>query len=157
MQLLEIALTRFVDVLEREIGPRASLAASEPGAGAAGGIGYAALAVLGARFESGAELVGQMIDLDCRIQGAALVITGGVAAAPRAADGPARHARGCCHPRAQSARSCSSAWRAAVNISGPVDEVLSEITEQFSCRAHRGPRRYIWSEHWAQNVFQLSA
>ena len=76
VDLLDKALQRFVDVLEREIGERAFRATATPGAGAAGGIGYAALAVLGARFEPGVELVGRMIELDRKIQGATLVITG---------------------------------------------------------------------------------
>lgn len=76
IELLQAALTRFVHALEKEIGARASLSATQPGAGAAGGIGYGVLAVLGARFEPGVELVGRMIELDRRLQGAALVITG---------------------------------------------------------------------------------
>jgi glycerate kinase len=69
-------LTRLVDVLEEEIGPRAKAAATKAGAGAAGGIGYAAIAILAARVEPGVTVVGQMIDLDRKIEGAALVITG---------------------------------------------------------------------------------
>jgi glycerate 2-kinase len=76
VELLDRALTRLVDVLEKEIGSRATAAATEAGAGAAGGIGYAAIAVLAARVEPGVEVVGRMIDLDKRIRGAALVITG---------------------------------------------------------------------------------
>jgi glycerate kinase len=76
VELLDRALTRLVDVLEEEIGSRATAAATEAGAGAAGGIGYAAIAVLAARVEPGVEVVGRMIDLDKRIRGAALVITG---------------------------------------------------------------------------------
>jgi glycerate kinase len=76
IELLEIALSRFVDTLQDEIGPRAVTASVQAGAGAAGGIGYAALAVLRARFEPGVELVGRMIGLEQRIQGMALVITG---------------------------------------------------------------------------------
>ena len=76
IDLLEKALQHFVDVLESEIGERALRAADVPGAGAAGGIGYATLAVLGARFEPGVELVARLIELDRRIQGVDLVITG---------------------------------------------------------------------------------
>lgn len=76
VRVLEAALTRLVNVLEKEIGARATKAAIQPGAGAAGGIGYAAIAVLAARVEPGVEVVGRMIDLDNRIRGADLVITG---------------------------------------------------------------------------------
>nr|WP_307864469.1 glycerate kinase [Arthrobacter sp. PvP023] len=76
VELLDRALTRLVDVLGNEIGPRATAAARQAGAGAAGGIGYAAIAVLAARVEPGVEVVGRMIDLDNRIRGSALVITG---------------------------------------------------------------------------------
>lgn len=73
---LETALSRFARVLEKALGTDAAAAAAHPGAGAAGGIGYAALAVLGARFEPGVELVARLIELDARIQGTDLVITG---------------------------------------------------------------------------------
>jgi glycerate kinase len=47
----------------------------EPGAGAAGGLGYALLA-LGGRRESGFELVGELVELAKRAQQADLVLTG---------------------------------------------------------------------------------
>ena len=48
----------------------------EPGAGAAGGIGYAALAVLGATRQSGIELLLDLIGFADHLPGATLVITG---------------------------------------------------------------------------------
>jgi glycerate kinase len=47
-----------------------------PGAGAAGGVGFAALAVLGAEQRPGIELVLELADFDAALDGAALVITG---------------------------------------------------------------------------------
>jgi glycerate kinase len=47
-----------------------------PGAGAAGGIGFAALAVLGATARPGIELVLEMLDFETHLTGADLVITG---------------------------------------------------------------------------------
>jgi glycerate kinase len=47
-----------------------------PGAGAAGGVGFAALAVLGARLRPGIELVLELTGFDARLAGADLVITG---------------------------------------------------------------------------------
>lgn len=74
--LLDKSLARLVDVLEQEIGPRAKEAATQAGSGAAGGIGYAAIAVLAAKVESGVSVVGRLIELDKKIQGSVLVITG---------------------------------------------------------------------------------
>ncbi|WP_181155946.1 glycerate kinase [Microbacterium sp. MYb72] len=98
---LEAGLARFAALLEQQPGVRPS--ASAPGAGAAGGVGYAALAVLGARREPGIDVVQRLTGLADRIVGADLVITGegslddqslggktplGVAAAARAAGVP---------------------------------------------------------------------
>ena len=47
-----------------------------PGAGAAGGVGYAALAVLGATMRPGIEIVLDLVDFTAQAAGAALVITG---------------------------------------------------------------------------------
>ncbi len=47
-----------------------------PGAGAAGGIGYAALAVLGATARPGIELVLDMLNFETQLAGTDLVITG---------------------------------------------------------------------------------
>jgi glycerate kinase len=50
--------------------------ASAPGAGAAGGTGFAAMAYLGARLVPGVELVLDLIGFDAALAGADLVITG---------------------------------------------------------------------------------
>lgn len=76
VRLLDHSLTRLVKVLEQEIGARAKKAATHAGAGAAGGIGYATIAVLAARVEPGVSVVGRLIELDKRIIGSTLVITG---------------------------------------------------------------------------------
>jgi glycerate 2-kinase len=47
-----------------------------PGAGAAGGVGFAALALLGAERRSGASTIGAIIGLDAQVAGADLVLTG---------------------------------------------------------------------------------
>jgi glycerate 2-kinase len=47
-----------------------------PGAGAAGGAGYAALAVLDAEIRPGIELILDLIDFDDKVAGADLVVTG---------------------------------------------------------------------------------
>lgn len=74
--MLDAALARFVEVLAREIGFRAVKAAGAPGAGAAGGVGYAAIAVLAATRRPGIDVVLEFTDLEHRLAGADLVITG---------------------------------------------------------------------------------
>ena len=49
---------------------------SQPGAGAAGGVGFAALAVLGAQQRSGIDLILELIDFEGLLPDARLVITG---------------------------------------------------------------------------------
>lgn len=74
--VLDAALARFVDLLAAEIGPRALKAAAAPGAGAAGGVGYAAIAVLAATRRPGIDVVLEFTGLADRLAGADLVITG---------------------------------------------------------------------------------
>ncbi|MHC6593404.1 glycerate kinase [Arthrobacter sp. C152] len=74
--MLDAALARFVEVLAREIGFRAVKAAEAPGAGAAGGVGYAAIAVLAATRRPGIDVVLEFTGLAERLAGADLVVTG---------------------------------------------------------------------------------
>lgn len=69
---LEAGLARFADVLAAAFGRDVR---DEPGAGAAGGLG-AALLALGARRASGAELVRRLVGLDAAVEQADLVVTG---------------------------------------------------------------------------------
>lgn len=48
----------------------------EPGSGAAGGLGFAAKAFLGAQFKAGVEVVAELVGLADAVKGADLVITG---------------------------------------------------------------------------------
>jgi glycerate kinase len=73
---LDAAVSHFVNVLAAEIGPRALKAADAPGAGAAGGVGYAAIAVLAATRRPGLDVVLEFTGLADRLAGADLVITG---------------------------------------------------------------------------------
>ncbi|HEY8985129.1 MAG TPA: glycerate kinase [Streptomyces sp.] len=99
VRALDAALTRFTEVLETAVGPRALDHATAPGAGAAGGIGYGAL-LLGARFRPGIEVMLDVLGFAPALARADLVVTGegsldtqtlhgkapaGVAAAARAA------------------------------------------------------------------------
>jgi len=68
----DASLAHFADRVESALGRRAS---ASPGAGAAGGLGFALLA-LGATFRSGAEFVADLARLDDALQGADWLITG---------------------------------------------------------------------------------
>jgi glycerate kinase len=73
---LEAALANLVTVLAQPLGETAGRAARMPGAGAAGGIGFGVLAVLGATRESGIEVLLDLIGFEAALDGATLVITG---------------------------------------------------------------------------------
>lgn len=94
---LDAALTHWAQVINRATGTDH---AADPGAGAAGGLGFAAVAALGATLRPGIELVLELVGLAAHLAAADLVITGegsldpqtlagkaplGVAAAARAA------------------------------------------------------------------------
>jgi glycerate kinase len=76
ISFLELALERFVHRLAAAIGPLGTTAARSAGAGAAGGVGYAALAVLHATRQPGVDIVLEFTGLADLIAGADLVITG---------------------------------------------------------------------------------
>jgi glycerate kinase len=89
--ILEAGLARWADYSERALAGRVPGAAGrpgpgpsrpirrprdEPGAGAAGGLGFAGLAFLAARIRPGAGLILDMISFADRLAGARLVVTG---------------------------------------------------------------------------------
>lgn len=73
VQSLDHALGHFADhcanVLNQDV-------RDEPGSGAAGGLGFAAKAFLGAQFKAGVEVVAELVGLAEAVQNADLVITG---------------------------------------------------------------------------------
>jgi glycerate kinase len=69
---LDEHLRHLADVLQEQGAPDAAVL---PGAGAAGGVGYA-LRLLGAEFHRGAELLLQLLDFPGHLAGTDLVITG---------------------------------------------------------------------------------
>ena len=71
--LLEEGLARWADVTERSFG---FVKRDEPGAGAAGGLGFAALGFLGAVVQPGIELMLDLLGFADRLSGARLVVTG---------------------------------------------------------------------------------
>ena len=73
VEVLDDGLRRFADVTRRVTGRDISLL---PGAGAAGGVGGALAAYLGATLEPGIRLLLRVLDFDRHVAGADLVITG---------------------------------------------------------------------------------
>ncbi|WP_085707600.1 glycerate kinase [Pseudomonas sp. B35(2017)] len=73
VQQLDQALGHFADLCAQALGKDVR---DEPGSGAAGGLGFAAKAFLGARFQAGVEVVAELVGLADAVQGADLVITG---------------------------------------------------------------------------------
>ena len=70
---LDHALAHFADVVAAHTGHNLR---HTPGAGAAGGLGFALLAFLGAALRPGIEIIAEITDLEARIACADLVITG---------------------------------------------------------------------------------
>ena len=73
VEQLDKALGHFADlcvqVLDKDV-------RDEPGSGAAGGLGFAAKAFLGAQFQAGVEVVAELVALADAVEGADLLITG---------------------------------------------------------------------------------
>jgi len=74
VRLLEEGLRRWADLAEDAAGRTPARDAA--GAGAAGGLGFAALLFLGARMRPGIELLLELASFGSRLDGARLVITG---------------------------------------------------------------------------------
>lgn len=70
---LDSALSRFADVVRRDLGLDV---ANEPGAGAAGGLGFGLMALLGAKRRSGIDLVLDAIGFEAQARDADWVWTG---------------------------------------------------------------------------------
>lgn len=70
---LDAALEHYADVVKRDLGRDVR---NIPGAGAAGGLGAGLMAFAGAHLAPGVEIVFEAIDLDGKLRGADLVITG---------------------------------------------------------------------------------
>jgi glycerate kinase len=73
--VLDAALARWADVVDAAVGHGRALR-DLPGAGAAGGVGYAAMALLDAELRPGIELMLDLVGFADHLPGADLVITG---------------------------------------------------------------------------------
>lgn len=76
VDVLDGGLSRWVTVLAEQLGPRVREVAGSPGAGAAGGLGFAAVAVLGGEFRPGIEVILELVGFESQLAAADLVITG---------------------------------------------------------------------------------
>jgi glycerate kinase len=74
--VLDAGLARWAAALGAALGPRAAGAADRPGAGAAGGVGYACLAGLDAERRPGIDVVLDLVGFTGLLTGADLVVTG---------------------------------------------------------------------------------
>jgi glycerate kinase len=117
---IDAALARFADLVEPAMN---RVARNQPGAGAAGGLGFA-LHMLGAEFEPGAEVVARQIGLDAALEGANWLITGEGRSDVQTLHGKAPFIA-CRHARA--------AGVPATLLSGAVDPAaLPKLAEHFS-------------------------
>ncbi|MFG6203120.1 glycerate kinase [Pseudomonas retamae] len=73
VQQLDQALGHFAEQCAQALGKDVR---DEPGSGAAGGLGFAAKAFLGAQFQAGVEVVAELVGLADAVKDADLVITG---------------------------------------------------------------------------------
>ena len=73
VEQLDRALGHFAELCARTLNKDVS---DEPGSGAAGGLGFAAKAFLGAQFKAGVDVVAELVGLADAVKGADLVITG---------------------------------------------------------------------------------
>lgn len=106
--VLEQALRRWAELTCAATGKDL---AAEPGAGAAGGTGFAALAYLGARLVSGIDLILDLIGFDALVTGSALVVTG----------------EGCLDAQTLSGKAPAGVARAAARHSVPVAVVAGQV------------------------------
>lgn len=117
---IDAALARFAVLAEASLGVAAR---DLPGAGAAGGLGFA-LRLVGARFEPGAEVVATQVGLDAALEGADWLITGEGRSDAQTLRGKAPFVA-CRHARA--------AGVPATLLSGAVDPAaLAQLSEHFS-------------------------
>lgn len=117
---IDAALAHFADVLEAALGRHTR---DLPGAGAAGGLGFA-LHMLGAAFEPGAEVVARQIGLDAALAGADWLITGEGRSDVQTLHGKAPFV---------ACRHAAAAGVPATLLSGAVDPAaLPRLSEYFS-------------------------
>jgi glycerate kinase len=73
IEILERALTRLADVVAKDLGCDFR---DEPGAGAAGGLGFGLMSFCGAKIQPGFDVVAEASSLESKMKNADVVITG---------------------------------------------------------------------------------
>ncbi|QTF92052.1 glycerate kinase [Halomonas sp. BM-2019] len=154
--VLDAALGRFADSVAAALGEDHR---QLPGAGAAGGMGFAARAFLGAELRPGIELVMEQVGFDARLSAADLVITGegqldGQSLAGKTPVGIARRAREHGVPVVVLAGRLGNGWQAAhaegvtaafALADGPMtlEAALAGCAEQLTARAESVARLFL--------------
>ena len=126
VRLLEAGLRRWATLLEEATGRRG--ARELPGAGAAGGSGFA-LAALGADIRSGAEVVAETVGLDAALEQADILLTGEGRLDAQTAQGKApwlaaSRASACGVPAVALAGSLGPGWEGLLAPQGPLEAAL---------------------------------
>lgn len=153
---LDAALSRFADVSAAVLGSDLRML---PGAGAAGGMGFAAARFLGATLKPGIELIMTQTHLAALIKDADLVITGegrldGQSLAGKTPIGVARAAKKLATPVVVLAGSLGQGWQACLDegvtaafalADGPMslDEALARTAELLGAKSESVVR--LWS------------
>lgn len=145
VRVLDHSLGHFATALGRTLGAEPTGWTEHPGAGAAGGVGFAALAALGAEQQDGIDVVIALVDLESRLTDTDLVITGegsldDQSLAGKAPTGVARMARAHRVPtRAVCGRTTLSAAQAAA-VGFDRVHTLTEIESDIErCISNAGP------------------
>jgi glycerate kinase len=139
---LDRALRRWAATVARATGRDRS---AEPGAGAAGGVGFAALAVLGAQLRPGVDLVLRLLGFAEQLPGSVLVVTGegsldAQTLAGKAPAGVARAVRGSGVPVVAVAGRCTLTRRQLDGIGISAVYPLTDLEpDQRTSIAHAGP------------------
>lgn len=127
---LAAGLLHWADIVERDLdgGPWREL----PGAGAAGGLGFALAAFAGGRLVSGAEVVSDLVHLDEALAGASVCLTGEGALDAQTAAGKA--------PEHVRRRAVAAGCRTGV-IAGRIEGAAAQAYDAAAALGPDGPRR----------------
>jgi glycerate kinase len=130
LPILEQALRRFADVVERDLddGPWRDL----PGAGAAGGLGFGLAAFCAAKIEPGTATVAGLVGLEAAMEGAKVLVTGEGALDRQTAAGKAP---------AYVARAARSRGLAVLAVVGRVEETADALFDRVAVLGPEGFNR----------------
>jgi len=132
-RLLDEALLRYAEVVERDVGVSVL---DRPGAGAAGGLGAGLMAFAGAEVRPGFDIIAEAIGLREQLVGADLLITGegrldGQTHYGKAVMGVAKMARECLVPVLVVPGALAPGWEALLAYADGVEPIVgSAATEQ---------------------------